>query len=346
MNIEFDPEQMNFPKEPKRHVMRPYLLLGAYLLFLALLLLIPGLMPSGANPGTGSGFAGTGTGSGISGSGSGAGGKSGGTGSSATIPANGPGAGVETGPEPSTAESSITGNSEQEAGVAGGQAASAEIALSPRPVRWDNPEPQKPAAASRQAGAQGVSGQSGQKGFYGIEVKPASKIIFLVDTSGSMSADTPEGRTRLETLKAELQKSVEQLYIRAKINPKSSTGTYRVTAFAEGTTDFPGGPAIRVSDISRLQELKQFLSRMYAGGGTNMLTAWQHLIGLLAKEEIDTIYFLSDGDPTDCSEQNLLDYLKSNLPKTVTVHTISIGQTSDLLRRLAEQHRGIYTEKY
>ena len=77
-----------------------------------------------------------------------------------------------------------------------------------------------------------------------------------------------------------------------------------------------------------------------------MLTAWRHLIDLLTKEKIDTIYFLSDVEPTDCNEQSLLNYLKSNLPKTVTVHTISIGQTSDLLRRLAEQHCGIYTEKY
>ena len=185
MNIEFDPEQMNFPKEPKRHVTRPYLLLGAYLLFLALLLLIPGLMPPGANPGTGSG---------ISGKGGGAGGEGGESGSSAMIPADGPGSEVETGPKPSIAGSTVPGNSKQAAGVAGGQAASAEIVLSPRPVRWDNLEPQRPAAASQK-------------------------------------------------LKAELQKSMEQLYVPAKINPKSSTGTYHVAAFSEGTTDFPNGPA-------------------------------------------------------------------------------------------------------
>lgn len=78
-----------------------------------------------------------------------------------------------------------------------------------------------------------------------------------------------------------------------------------------------------------------------AGGSTNMLMAWRKILELTKHGQLDTVYFLSDGDPSDCSAEELTRLL-TRLPKDVTVHCFAIGLDSPLLREIAAAHNGNY----
>lgn len=361
-NTDFDPESTEFPPEPPRHAARPYLLLALYLLLLALIFLLS-LSPgrgggSGGGVGNGSGSTeGSGTGEGISGNGSGSGEKNGETGNGEGISGNGSATGrvpdTQTKPETSSPRKEIppssTPPSSEQTRSSSDSSSSRQV---PPPNRrlseWSTTETASPQQETR-SGKQSSSGASGGGGFFGIEVKAAAKVIFLVDISGSMNSVTSEKKRWIDVMKEELTQTVLRLQSRKHattgFGARTEGGYYRVAAFSDATTDFPINGAIRFSDQRSLPELKAFLLQLEPQSGTAMLSAWKHIQPYLQDAKIDTVYFLTDGDPTDCSEEELLAFLKQTLSKDLTVHTVSIGQSSELLKRIASQHHGRYVEK-
>ena len=179
-------------------------------------------------------------------------------------------------------------------------------------------------------------------GFYGVEVRSGKRVVFLVDVSGSMGAGTPEGGSRLEVMKRELKQAVSSAAGSAnRIGAARESGSFRVWAFSSGLQFFPEREPCRFRDRSAVGRLNRFADSLGAGGSTNMLMAWKKILELTEREPVDTVYFLSDGDPSDCSEAELRRLL-TRLPKDMVVHCFAIGRNSPLLREIAAAHSGRY----
>lgn len=181
-------------------------------------------------------------------------------------------------------------------------------------------------------------------GFFGIPVKGSDRIIFLLDTSGSMSSTTREGSgTRLDLLKREMQNGLTAGNKDAKKN--NGRGVFRIVSFNSNYLPHPKQGRHSFSAAGDIASAKQFISQLRPDGGTNMLGAWKFIIPMIRREKITTVCFLTDGDSGDCTPDQLLDELKKSVPQ-LRIHTITMGQSSDLLKKIAKQHNGIYREVF
>ncbi len=195
-------------------------------------------------------------------------------------------------------------------------------------------------------GGKGGSG-SGKMDFYGIELE-GKNIAFLLDTSGSMSGH------RLDRLKTEMLRILKGLQNPNRNSKVVVNGSYRIYVFnSEPLLRFPDssrGSAI-IGRSEAYEAAVKFIDVLAANGGTNMLEAWRSMFGDYDKVLPDTVYFLSDGAPTDCSSEQLLAFLRStNLPgqdgrKPIRIHCVSIGNPSPLLKGIAGENGGRYTEE-
>jgi len=216
---------------------------------------------------------------------------------------------------------------------------------------------------------------AGATSYHGIE-SPSRAMLFVIDISGSMEHEVVErdrfkdggypSYSRMDIVKTELARTVEGLepYVR-----------FNIIAFATEVKlwkkDLVAANVLNKSSaasfIKRLEPLggtsKEDLARVgltgsanLAAGRTNTYTALAHALGVEGKKrsrsedyelEVDTIFFLSDGRPTDgkyTDAEELLRFVKeaNDLRKTV-IHTIGIGDfPPELLKRLAESNGGVY----
>ena len=74
-----------------------------------------------------------------------------------------------------------------------------------------------------------------------------------------------------------------------------------------------------------------------------MMRAWQAIVPIIKAEGIQSVYFLSDGEPQDCNSASLTAFLKKEVPN-LTIHSISMSQHSELLKNVSQQHHGQYKE--
>ena len=98
-------------------------------------------------------------------------------------------------------------------------------------------------------------------------------------------------------------------------------------------------------DEEVLGEALEYSRGQRPGGGTNIYDA---LMAAFGDERVDTIYLLSDGDP---SAGTVIDpglirtrIARFNRARKVQIHCISIGKSSPFLRGLAKENGGAYTE--
>ena len=81
---------------------------------------------------------------------------------------------------------------------------------------------------------------------------------------------------------------------------------------------------------------------MPRGGGTNYHAALQTA---LATDEFDTLYFLSDGQPSsgEVTDPAALTkwFRQANLERGLVVHTVGIADHGGLLRTLAVENGGL-----
>jgi len=167
--------------------------------------------------------------------------------------------------------------------------------------------------------------------FYGIPVS-SNRVIFVLDRSGSMSmGNRTGGMTRLDRAKRELLQAVEGLPDKTRMN---------VVFFGTGAFEWRS----RLAPLSRSTRrgLDKFLGSIDARGGTDMYDA---LALALSDDDVETIFLLSDGNPTGRHarlQDMLREVAKLNHVKRVQIHTIAIGYGSLLLRKLAEANGGTY----
>ena len=200
-----------------------------------------------------------------------------------------------------------------------------------------------PGTAKASAGKEEEEGGSGGGGggFFGVEVKGGDRIIFLLDVSGSMSFTDPGCRlSRHQLMRNEMIKCLNEGFRDASAG--EGDGAFLIVCFSHECSFFPASKRVAsFSSRSQVQSARKFIGSFNIGGGTSMLLAWQKILPLILRNEIKTVCFLSDGDPTDCSEEGLLNFLK-NLPPRLKIHTFSMGQDSKLLENVAKQHHGTY----
>ena len=201
------------------------------------------------------------------------------------------------------------------------------------------PTPVKMVAKVQTGGA-----PQGRKGFYGVTVRDSSKVLYIVDSSGSMGSGSQElpGKSRIDVLKMELKKAIF-----SAPRGRLSTGGFSIVRFDSGAVSYPPKKKglCKYSDKKRMKEAEEFIDQMYSGGGTNMKTAWLEAFEIIKKCNIDTVNFLTDGEPGDGFNPVWLQesLKKARIRGRLTINCISIGGGGQgLMKKIAEDFKGSY----
>lgn len=183
----------------------------------------------------------------------------------------------------------------------------------------------------------------GRKGFYGISVRENARILFIVDCSGSMGSGSTEivGKNRLEVVQMELEKVIFN-----KNRSKYSTGAFAIIKFSDDAQQFPPPKKglCRYTDQKNLKQSQEFIDLLQPGGSTNMKKAWLTAMEMIKKYRIDTVYFLTDGEPGDGFDTLWLkENMKKNHVKPITVNCITVGGHGKMLMQtIAKEFRGSF----
>ncbi len=176
--------------------------------------------------------------------------------------------------------------------------------------------------------------------FFGIRII-SHRVIFILDVSGSMAFDLRaefEGQRpepRMEVARRELKKCVDGLEEGALFNIITFSGD--VASWLDG--------GIAGSSGRTREEAQTYIDRLGAFGATNLYDAVE-----LAFEdpEVDTIYLLSDGEPTAglITDPFLIreDIRRKNEHRGIVIHTIAVGGTLQILEWLAEDSGGSHVK--
>lgn len=160
----------------------------------------------------------------------------------------------------------------------------------------------------------------------------SKKVIFVVDTSGSMKTkgEWSEGRARLKMSRLEIVKKELCKVLDTQIDSKCR---FNIITFDETVRPWKKRP-VKATAGSKASA-KRFIRKLKPKGVTYTYGA---LMEAFANEDIDTIYFLSDGEPTHPPNSNevrrsyILGKVKAlNLHKSRIVHTIAfmVGEGKD-----------------
>lgn len=214
-----------------------------------------------------------------------------------------------------------------------------------------------------------------QAQFFGSEIR-SSRVVFVIDTSGSMvmwdengefreqdykDKRAPEARQRMHRTKEELKKVISSLQDYVLFN---------VVSFSSATRRWQ--QELVPATESNKEKARTFVDRLRADGGTHTGDALEDAFKF---EECDTIYLLTDGAPEKFGEEKLdAKYREEILTKTKTlnrhrrvrVHCLGFtgvgvwpkeegvrpdsldpsktGDCVSFLRRLAEQNAGDFKE--
>ncbi len=170
--------------------------------------------------------------------------------------------------------------------------------------------------------------------YFGLEVL-SKNVCFVVDVSGSMAAALEyKGKetTRLRVLKEQLHGILDGLAKEARINVIHFHSEFR--PFFSQLVPLTKRNRAVARDLVR---------RLNASGGTNI---FDPLAAALRDSRVDTIFLLSDGRPGSgkwVDTEDILGAVRAlNRKRLTRIHTISIGEDSSLLRRLARQNFGTY----
>lgn len=182
--------------------------------------------------------------------------------------------------------------------------------------------------------------QISRASFFGIRIK-SHRVIFILDVSGSMNELTRGqyvgklGEPRITVAKRELTKCIDALEQDSLFNIINfSTGVERW--LSEGIADTKG---------SNREDAKSYVDKLGANGATNLHDA---LKLAFQDKDVDTIFVLSDGEPTAGEVVDpgaIRETVASwNEHRRITINTIAVGGTFDILRWLAEDTGGTHVE--
>jgi hypothetical protein len=155
--------------------------------------------------------------------------------------------------------------------------------------------------------------------------------LFILDVSGSM--DEPAGfHTRLELLYRELAATLGSL---------DESYSFSVIAFDQKVHAWPEGPLPATEE--NVARALRFLKEVKRAGGTDYRAA---LEAALSSRDHDTVYFLSDGNPSRGKLKNADELARwfrtENQKRGLILHTVGVGEGSALLHRLAVENGGLF----
>ncbi len=211
-----------------------------------------------------------------------------------------------------------------------------------------------------------VSQQARSQEYYGIKIEE-NNVAFLLDISGSMEGKD-EGIAASKPMSAALnqaEKSVSKKLggkLGRKLGRRARSETtklgsarreliraleglpgeasFTIITFGSEVKEWPGGYR-EVGGVAR-RAAQAFVADLSAGGGTPMNKGLEEGYGL---EDVEAIFLVSDGRPTDAAGPDILAGLAAlDNGRGIVVNTIGIGpdQDEELLCKLAEQTGGFY----
>lgn len=157
---------------------------------------------------------------------------------------------------------------------------------------------------------------------------------FLIDFSGSMleKIGTDRKHTRLDEAKAQFTRVIGEISEDHHVNLITFAGQVQQV-----------WDKLRRATPQNREELLDALAKAAPTGGTNIFDA---LETAFHDTTVDTIYLLTDGEPTVGRLVNPDEICEEverwNTKRQIVIHAISIGTNSSLLRRLAEGSGGVY----
>ncbi|HIA28489.1 MAG TPA: VWA domain-containing protein, partial [Planctomycetes bacterium] len=202
---------------------------------------------------------------------------------------------------------------------------------------------QPPEVKSEEMGTRKRLGTAVRKGLYGQIV--SERACFLLDSSGSMLAGTELEGNRFDIASRELIRVLE-----TQLDPRSE---FNLVVFADEALRM--APNLQRAKGSTVGKAIRYIEARRAGGETNTFEA---LKLAFSDSGVDTIYLLSDGQPTVGEETIptlILDAVQLwNRYRGVRVHCIGFFpgdarnqdklEARDFLRQLARRNQGKYTE--
>lgn len=164
----------------------------------------------------------------------------------------------------------------------------------------------------------------------------SNKIYFLVDRSLSMAeklqTGTDKKTTRFDAAKEQLVRVLETL-------PE----THWVNVVAYEANVHPMWPSLQKLDAEHRADVLKLVRAMPMGPGTNIFDSLELAF---ADPKLDTIYLLTDGEPSAGRVRDVGGIVEEvrrwNRTRQVVIHCIGLGVDSPLLRQLAADSGGSY----
>jgi Mg-chelatase subunit ChlD len=171
--------------------------------------------------------------------------------------------------------------------------------------------------------------------FYGVRIS-SSRVVFLIDSSGSMAIEDRRGaRSRFDVAMEELVKAVRGLPRGARVN---------VIFFSDRIWSWR--PRITELTAATRKSLPKILATHRPRGGTHLYDGFE---AAFRDQEADTIVLLSDGQASggkitwpDDIQRAILDW---NALRRLRIHCVAVGYDNAMLRALAEKSGGHYLKK-
>src|SRR5215217_6803724 len=161
--------------------------------------------------------------------------------------------------------------------------------------------------------------------------RKSTHLVFLVDTSGSMS-----GADRLELAKTSMKLAV------AGLNP---TDTVTISTYAGDVRT-----VLDTTPASQRKHIEAVIDDLSSGGGTAMGSglelAYQHAVRMAGANRVSRVVVLTDGDTNlgrNQTADSMLESISRYVKEGVTLSTIGFGMGNyrdDLMERLANKGNG------
>ena len=190
-----------------------------------------------------------------------------------------------------------------------------------------------------------AGGEVGRTKFYGLEVK-STRLAVLIDRSSSMDEKVDkDGPRKIAVAKEELKGLLGALGDSARVN---------LLFFGDKVDALSAAP--RPLDAKCRKDAQVFIDAINPARRTNLYDAVDRALsfagtgdGQGAVDGTDTIYLLSDGEPTFgsiiWSNVAVRVIRRMNRPLKVAIHCIAVGDVGTLLKSVAEQNGGEYLKR-
>ena len=170
--------------------------------------------------------------------------------------------------------------------------------------------------------------------FYGIPIR-SHRVVFVLDVSGSMNSLFGTGSTRIKVARQSLKTALKKVDKECLVN----------VIFFDSKVRSYAKRGVLIGRKGELDKLLKYVDKARPLGGTNIHGA---LLAAFADPRVDTVFLLSDGDPSTGEITDVQDLgddiLRKNRSRRIRIHCVAVGLESPLLERLARESDGRYVK--